>query len=142
MLGGSDIYLWVKLHDLECSNGLCWSIKVFIVDSFLRAMTSLDLERWLGFYYRHDYRPVEFLHRQLLSATYMWVPLIGLLCISCHASNCYGLLILQLGRNNCFLPLECCTIFSGIMEARPQERGFQVRSSSKSSELYILSVCQ
>lgn len=55
---------------------------------------------------------------------------ITLLGVSCYAGHCYSLLISQLHRTIDFLPpLEVYIVLSGIMKARPQEEGFQIRSN-------------
>lgn len=54
--------------------------------------------------------------------------LIALLCMSCHAGNSYGSQVLHL-CSAVKLLLAAFIVFSGAMEARSQERGFQGRFS-------------
>lgn len=59
---------WPHLHEdvrirFRMWEGLCWSDKMSVIDSFLRSVTSLALGRW-----------------QFLVATNMWMPLLALLC--------------------------------------------------------------
>lgn len=52
--------------------------------------------------------------------------------LAMHIIAIHGPQVLQVGWTvNCFPPLEACTVFSRTMDARPEERDFQIRSSCK-----------
>lgn len=145
MRGSIYTFLWVWGQDLECSKELRSSNKLSVVDSFLNQWPPGS---WLGCEYQAwfcsccvDLKSNETAvgchgHVSATSCIFMNTHLVILVIVTVHRSHIW------VGMVNCFPLLAVCTILSGTVEVRPNEGGFQVRSSSNIWVLCIGALCQ
>lgn len=125
---------WVQREDLDYSKESRWSSKVAVGDYFLISLTSLVSGTWPGFQHQAWFpfcwegfksKHTAFDDHWHVNGTY---------CIFMHVllsrSLIWFISIAVEWQCNDFHTLTACIVVSGTVEARSQERGFQVRSNS------------